>query len=287
MPVVQRQTVAIFNGHFLNDLCVCPLATAVILASVFMSVFMTRLYVYIYLPAQMRMSHAHGPLLIVLMILQIVGGALRIRVEERRCGRRIGHGIGGRRCGMMMMIEMMIQKDGRILRRIAANRWRTICCNCDASASSCNCRIVAAFALVALAVGFAARALALPRLGAGAGARIERRGRRCAGGHAGGGGRELQLTVNARLEHVALGCGAIQYELLKFGVLLGALQLLLLLMLLLQQRSAFGGHFLIGIRMGCINVRATAMEAVAAVAAANHNFRYDKCVGRAGHGRRL
>lgn len=207
----------------------------------------------------------------------------------------------------MMMMVMGIQKDGRILRRVAANRWRSST-RASSSTSACtdarhtntphpdshaHCNVAVAALGLAL-VGFAARALALPRIGARTDAGIERCWRRSGGrsdvgaGSNSGGRRKLQLAVDARLEHVALRCGAIQYELLEFGVLLGAasghrlwlmLLLLVVVLLLFEQRSRLGWHFLVDVIAAAA---ATAMEAAAAlavdvaVAAANHNFRYDK-----------
>lgn len=201
-----------------------------------------------------------------------------------------------------MMMVMGIQKDGRILRRVAANRWRSSSRASSSTSASNDARHtntphpdshahcnVAVAALGLALVGFAARALALPRIGARTDAGIERCCRRSGGrsdvgaGSNSGGRRKLQLAVDARLEHVALRCGAIQYELLELGVLLGAASVhrlwLLLVLLLFEQRSRLGWHFLVNVIAAAA---ATAMEAAAAlavdvaVAAANHNFRYDK-----------
>lgn len=254
----------------------------------------------------MRMRHAHGTLLIELMILQKVCSRFRVGVEERRSSGRCGQRICSSP-GMMMMMVMGIQKDGRILRRVAANRWRSSS-RASSSTSACtdarhtntphpdshaHCNVAVAALGLAL-VGFAARALALPRIGARTDAGIERCCRRSGGrsdvgaGSNSGGRRKLQLAVDARLEHVALRCGAIQYELLELGVLLGAasvhrlwllLVLLVVVLLLFEQRSRLGWHFLVDVIAAAA---ATAMKAAAtlavdvAVAAANHNFRYDK-----------
>lgn len=253
---------------------------------------------------RMWMRHAHGTLLIELMILQKVCSRFRVGVEERRSSGRCGQRICSSP-GMMMMVMMGIQKDGRILWRVAANRWRSSS-RASSSTSACtdarhtntphpdshaHCNVAVAVLGLAL-VGFAARALALPRIGARTNAGIERCCRRSGGrsdvgaGSNSGGRRKLQLAVDARLEHVALRCGAIQYELLELGVLLGAASVhrlwLLLVLLLFEQRSRLGWHFLVDVIAAAA---ATAMEAAAAalavdvavaVAAANHNFRYDK-----------
>lgn len=247
------------------------------------------------------MRHAHGTLLIELMILQKVCSRFWVGVEERRSGGGSGQRIGSS-TSMMMMMMMGIQIDGRVLWRVVANRWR-YSSRASSSTSACtdtrhththahahahaHCNIAAAALGLAL-VRLAARALALPRIGARTDAGIER----CSGccdvgaGSDSGGRRKLQLAVDARLEHVALRCGAIQYELLELGVLLGAasghrMWLMQLLLLLLEQRSRLGWHFLVDVIAAAA---ATAMEAAAAlavtvdvtVAAANHNFRYDK-----------
>lgn len=240
------------------------------------------------------MRHAHGTLLIELMILQKVCSRFRVGVEERRSSGGSGQRIGS---STSMMMMMGIQKDGRVLWRVAANRWRS---SNRASSSTCACTDtrythtdshahcnIAATALGLALVRLAARALALPRIGARTYAGIERCCRHSGGccdvgaGSDSGGRRKLQLAVDARLEHVALRCGAIQYELLELGVLLGTASghRMWLMLLLLEQRSRLGWHFL-----EVVIAAATAMEAAAAfavtvdvtVAAANHNFRYDK-----------